>query len=81
MKIMIVAIALVGICTTANAQTFTTQRYGNQTYTNGPNGYNATQQTFGGLTFGHDSEGNSWTSQKFGGQTYTTVVPGFNNGW
>jgi hypothetical protein len=79
---LIIAAALVAVTTAADAQMFTTQRFGGQVFTSGPGGYHATQQTFGCMTFGNDNLGNHWTTQQFGGQTFTNVQPGFNNrGW
>lgn len=71
MKLTAAMILAALTATAAEAQQYTTQRFGNMTFTNGSNGYNATEQHFGGMTFGNDNQGNNWNTQQFGNQTFT----------
>ena len=74
----LMALSIVG---PAEAQQYNTQRDGNMTFTNGSNGYNSTEQRFGGMTFGHDNQGNSWNTMNFGNQTFTNGTgPAFGFG-
>jgi hypothetical protein len=72
------AFALVALIGSAHAQ-YTTSHIGGFDYTNGPNGYSATQSHVGGFTYGNDNMGNSWTTSHVGGFDYTTVTPGYRN--
>jgi len=67
-------------CTDAQGNSYTVQKFGNQTIVNGQNPrtgstWNQSSQTFGNQTFtqGQASHGNSWnmTQQRLGNGTYT----------
>lgn len=78
MKYLSIGALFLSLISPASAQSYTVQRFGNQTYVNGSNGYRANEQRFGNQTYGRNSLGRSWTSQTFGNQTYTNVLPGFD---
>lgn len=73
--ILLAACAAIAFAAPASAQTYTQQQFGNQTFTNGSNGYRATENQFGNQTFGFDNQGNRWNSNTFGGQTFYTFQP------
>jgi hypothetical protein len=70
-KALIALVIFVATATVAFAQNYNTQTYGNQSYTQGPNGYSANSQTYGNQTYTQDNQGHNCTTQTYGNQTYT----------
>ena len=71
MKPALITIALLTLSVPSMAQSYTSQRIGNQVYTNGPDGYNATSNTVGNQTYTNDNQGHNCTTNQVGNQVYT----------
>jgi hypothetical protein len=64
----------------AFAQNYYGQRFGNQYYWHGSNGYNGYGQQLGNQYYYHDNYGNGF-GQRFGNQYYYHYTPHWNNGY
>lgn len=74
-KILIIVTVMllsnISLTSFATAQYYTSNRIGNTTFYNGPNGYSGNSQQIGNYNFYHDNRGNNCDTTRVGDYTYT----------
>lgn len=68
---LIALVFIIATTTVAFAQSYNSSQVGNQTYTYGSDGYNATSTTVGNQTYTNDNQGHNCTTSRVGNQVYT----------